>query len=246
VLAAADALFADSGELQAVSMDDIAAAAGVGKGTVFRAFGSRDGLLDALFTARMAALREAFEDGPPPLGPSAPPRERLLALLDALLAFKLDNRQLIAARETARAALPRAGHYRWTHSRLRDLISQAASTPAVNPGYAAHALLNVLRPDVIEELLAAGETPESIGSAQAALARRILGLRPWLGEANRSTGHRRATTAAMAAFAASSGRPAGIRATAWPNPRSESAYLILPMLAPSATISSMRSWSPAA
>jgi hypothetical protein len=47
----------------------------------------------------MAALREAFEDGPPPLGPSAPPRERLLALLDALLAFKLDNRQLIAARE---------------------------------------------------------------------------------------------------------------------------------------------------
>jgi AcrR family transcriptional regulator len=176
VLAAADALFAGSGELQAVSMDEIAAAAGVGKGTLFRAFGTRDGLLDALFTARMAALREAFEDGPPPLGPAAPPRERLLALLDALLAFKLDNRQLIAARETARAGLPRAGHYRWTHSRLRDLIAQAAAgAPAVDAGYAAHALLNVLRPDVIDELLAAGETPESIGSAQAALARRILG-----------------------------------------------------------------------
>jgi AcrR family transcriptional regulator len=175
VLAAADALFAGSGELQAVSMDDIAAAAGVGKGTLFRAFGSRNGLLDALFTARMQALREAFEDGPPPLGPAAPPGERLLALLDALLAFKLDNRQLIAARETARAGLPQAGHYRWTHSRLRDLISQAAGTPTVDPGYAAHALLNVLRPDVIDELLAAGETAESIGSAQAALARRILG-----------------------------------------------------------------------
>jgi AcrR family transcriptional regulator len=178
VLAAADALFVGSGEQQAVSMDDIAAAAGVGKGTLFRAFGSRDGLLDALFTARTAALREAFEDGPPPLGPAAAPRERLLALLDALLAFKLDNRQLIAARETARAALPRAGEYRWTHSRLRDLISisqAAAGTPAVDPGYAAHALLNVLRSDVIDELLAAGETPDSIGSAQAALARRILG-----------------------------------------------------------------------
>jgi AcrR family transcriptional regulator len=176
VLAAADALFAGSGELQAVSMDDIAAAAGVGKGTLFRAFGSRDGLLDALFTARMAALRAAFEDGPPPLGPSAPPPERLLTLLDALLAFKLDNRQLIAARESSRAGLPRAGQYRWMHSRLRELISQAAAgAPTVDSGYAAHALLNVLRFDVIEELLAAGETPESIGSAQAALVRRILG-----------------------------------------------------------------------
>ena len=123
----------------------------------------------------MQALREAFEDGPPPLGPSAPPGERLLALLDALLAFKLDNRQLIAARETARAGLPQAGGYRWTHSQLRDLISQASGTPTVDPGYAAHALLNVLRTDVIDELLAAGETPESIGSAQAALAQRIVG-----------------------------------------------------------------------
>jgi AcrR family transcriptional regulator len=180
VLAAADALFAGAGEPQSVSMDDIAAAAGVGKGTLFRAFGSRDGLLDALFTARTAALREAFEDGPAPLGPAAPPRKRLLALLDALLAFKLDNRQLIAARETARSGLPRAGlprtmEYRWTHGRLRDLIVQAAGTPAAEAGFAAHALLNVLRSDVIDELLATGETPESIGSAQAALARRIIG-----------------------------------------------------------------------
>lgn len=157
-------------------MDEIAAAAGVGKGTLFRAFGNRDGLLDALFTARMTALRDAFESGPPPLGPGAPPRERLFAVLDALLAFKLDNRHLMAARETARAGLPRAGQYRWAHARLRDLIAQAGTgTPAVDAGYAAHALLNVLRPDVIDELLAAGETRESIRSAQAGLARRIIG-----------------------------------------------------------------------
>jgi hypothetical protein len=110
-------------------------------------------------------------------GPQAgcPGKVQSVKCVTWLLAFKLDNRQLIAARETARAGLPRAGHYRWTHSRLRDLISQAAGTPAVDAGYAAHALLNVLRPDVIDELLAAGETPESIGSAQAALAWRILG-----------------------------------------------------------------------
>jgi hypothetical protein len=150
------------------------------------------GVLDECLTGELFRRRgaQARERGVDPglqvlvalilvFGPSAPPGERLLALLDALLAFKLDNRQLIAARETARAGLPRAGHYRWTHSRLRDLISQAAAgTPAVDPGYAAHALLNVLRPDVIDELLAAGETPDSIGSAQAALARQILGLEP--------------------------------------------------------------------
>ena len=89
VPAAADALFASSGEPQAVSMDDIAAAAGVGKGTLFRAFGSPDGLLDAPFTARMAVLREAFEDGPPAARPrcaaarAAPSPARRAARLQA-------------------------------------------------------------------------------------------------------------------------------------------------------------------
>jgi AcrR family transcriptional regulator len=79
-------------------MDDIAAAAGVGKGTLFRAFGSRDGLLDALFAERMARLRAAVEEGDPPLGPQAPPRERVLAVLDAILLFKLENAPLNALR----------------------------------------------------------------------------------------------------------------------------------------------------
>jgi hypothetical protein len=82
--------------------------------------------------------------------------------------------------ELPRAELPRAGEHRWTHSRLRDLISQAAGTPTVNSGYAAHALLNVLRSDVIDELLAAGETPDSIRSAQAAPARLFISSSPSL------------------------------------------------------------------
>jgi hypothetical protein len=44
-------------------------------------------------------------------------------VLDALLAFKPDNRHLMAARETARAGLPQAGQYRLAHGRLRDLIT---------------------------------------------------------------------------------------------------------------------------
>ena len=190
VLAAADALFAETDEQHPVSMDEIAAAAGVGKGTVFRAFGSRDNLLDALFASRMAALRAAVESGAPPVGPGAPPRKRALAILDALLTFKLDNRRLIRAREIASAGLFQAGHYQWMHGTLRELIEQATSgapqtaetaeangidaVDAVDPGYAAHVLLGSLRPDLIDELLEAGGTPETIRRAQAALAQRIL------------------------------------------------------------------------
>ena len=47
--AAADALFADTDAPHTVSVDDIAAAVGIGKETLFRAFGSRDNLLDNLF-----------------------------------------------------------------------------------------------------------------------------------------------------------------------------------------------------
>ena len=57
-------------------MDAIAAAAGVGKGTLIRAFGSRDGLLEELWTAKLTALREAVEGGEAPLGPGARSRER--------------------------------------------------------------------------------------------------------------------------------------------------------------------------
>jgi AcrR family transcriptional regulator len=173
VLAAADALFADTDASHTVSMDDIAAAAGVGKGTLFRAFGSRDNLLDALFATRLASLREAVESGNPPLGPATPPRERILGILDAALTFKLDNRRLIQAREVATSGLLQAEHYRWLHRTLRDLIEQAGA-PAVDAGFAAHVLLGALRPDLIDELLASGETPQTIRNAQAALARRIL------------------------------------------------------------------------
>jgi len=66
VLAAADELFATVPEPARLSMDDVAAAAGVGKGTLFRAFGNRAGLLQALWQRRYEPLRYAIESGPPP------------------------------------------------------------------------------------------------------------------------------------------------------------------------------------
>jgi AcrR family transcriptional regulator len=175
VLDAADALFADTAAPQTVSMDAIAAAAGVGKGTLFRAFGSRDGLLDALSAAKFAPLRKSVEEGEPPLGPGTPPRERLAAFLDALLTFKLQNRQLMSAREVASAGALQTERYRWMHGLVKDLIEDAApGATAKDPGYAAHALLATLRIDLIEELLATGRSPLEIRRALAALIRAVM------------------------------------------------------------------------
>jgi AcrR family transcriptional regulator len=60
ILAAAGELFAERGV--DVSIDDIAAAAGVGVGTVYRRFADRDALIEALFEAKMAAIVQIARD----------------------------------------------------------------------------------------------------------------------------------------------------------------------------------------
>jgi len=78
LLDAARRLIAEHGP-EAVTMDDVAAAAGVGKGTLFRRFGSRAGLMLVLLDEDERANQQAFLFGPPPLGPDAPPMDRLIA-----------------------------------------------------------------------------------------------------------------------------------------------------------------------
>lgn len=68
-----------AGGVDALTMDGVARHAGVGKGTLFRRFGSRAGLLQELLNHYEQAFQEAFLHGPPPLGPGAAPRERLRA-----------------------------------------------------------------------------------------------------------------------------------------------------------------------
>jgi AcrR family transcriptional regulator len=96
LLAAADALIAESG-VEAVTMDAIAARAGVGKGTVFRRFESREGLMAAVLNRSETAFQAAILSGPPPLGPGAVPMERLLAFGHARIELTLLHRRLIFA-----------------------------------------------------------------------------------------------------------------------------------------------------
>ena len=52
-------------------MAEVAAAAGVGVGTLYRRFGDRSGLAYALIDERERAFQSAFIEGPSPLGPGA-------------------------------------------------------------------------------------------------------------------------------------------------------------------------------
>ncbi|MFH8658524.1 TetR/AcrR family transcriptional regulator [Streptomyces afghaniensis] len=178
VLAAADALFARCGRPEDVTMADVAEAAGVGKGTLFRAFGDRAGLLRALYEARLEPVREAAEAGPPPLGPGTPPQQRVPALLDALLCFKLDNRRLALALEESGNGSPyQAEHYERWHGLLRAVLEQVPGL--TDSDFTAHALLAATRADLVEHLAGQERVPRERARAQLAnFATRVLASEP--------------------------------------------------------------------
>lgn len=148
VLEAAARLFAEHG-IEAVSLDQVAAAAGVGKGTLFRRFGDKSGLAAALLDDRECVLQEAILHGPPPLGPGAPAPERLTAFLDAYFDYLLEQLTLIRISETASpGARYRVGAYHFVHRHLEILL---ATTP--DPDYTAHAILAALAAEHVTALL---------------------------------------------------------------------------------------------
>ncbi|MET9596309.1 TetR/AcrR family transcriptional regulator [Streptomyces sp. NPDC006459] len=177
VFAAADALFAQCGSPEEVTMADIATAAGVGKATLFRAFGDRTGLIRALYEARLTPVRAAIEEGPEPLGPATPPLERVPALLDAVLCFKLDNRHLALALEGSGADSPyQADHYDQWHALVRDLLRRLPGPP--DSDFTAHALLAATRADLVAYLAGDKGVPrEELRAHLADFTAAVLGAR---------------------------------------------------------------------
>lgn len=100
LLAAADELIERRG-VESVTMDAVAARAGVGKGTVFRRFDSREGLMAAVLNRSETTFQASVISGPPPLGPGAPPMDRLLAFGHTRISLNLQQRRLINAAGSA-------------------------------------------------------------------------------------------------------------------------------------------------
>jgi AcrR family transcriptional regulator len=108
-----------------VTMDRLAAEAGVGKGTVFRRFGSRAGLFQALVDDVERDFQAAFLSGPPPLGPGAPPLERLVAFGRARLAVMSTQRSLMIEAERPIGERHQVPAHRVVELHIMTLLRQA-------------------------------------------------------------------------------------------------------------------------
>ncbi|GAA2810977.1 TetR/AcrR family transcriptional regulator [Saccharopolyspora taberi] len=129
-----------SGGVEALYMEEVAQAAGVGVGTVYRRFGDRAGLAYALLDEREVELQQAFLAGPPPLGFGAPPVERIKAFLHALLDRLQEQSALLLVAETnSPHARYVSGAYRVHHAHLAGLVEQVR--PGSDARYLADALL---------------------------------------------------------------------------------------------------------
>lgn len=157
----------------AVTMDDIAGAAGVGKGTVFRRFGSRSGLMMVLLDEDERANQQAFMFGPPPLGPDAPPLERLLAFGRARLKFAHTHHELlVAANRDPQSRYGAAAAVLHTHVRM--LLTAAGTTGDLDAQ--TDALLALLQADHVEhQLMQRGQSLQALGDAWESLARKLCG-----------------------------------------------------------------------
>lgn len=174
LLDAAGRLVAELGA-EHVTMDAVAKEAGVGKGTLFRRFGDRSGLLLALFAEAEADFQEACTSGPPPLGPGAPAAERLTAFGRALIErIGTDSdlgaaliRQLPGERRYVSATV---GAY---HRHVSALLREAGVDG--DPDMLAHALLAFVNIDTLDHLR--HERDASVARLQATwadLVRRVV------------------------------------------------------------------------
>jgi AcrR family transcriptional regulator len=140
LLEAASRIVHDRG-IEALSMDAVAAEAGVGVGTVYRRFGDRARLAYALIDNQERDFQAAFISGPPPLGPGAAPEDRLRAFLHRSVDRLSVHAHLIATAEAG------AEHYRVAaHTLQRRHVEMliAAINPDLDAHYLADALLAVL------------------------------------------------------------------------------------------------------
>ena len=170
LLAAAQALIDQCG-VEAVTTDAVAARAGVGKGTVFRRFDSREGLMAAVLNRSETAFQAAVISGPPALGPGAPAMDRLLAFGRARLELNLHHRALIEA--AGRAGSRSYAAVSFTAMHVRHLLNELGVRGDVP--FLATALIAPLEvPILVQQVETEGLPTERILEGWADLVRRVV------------------------------------------------------------------------
>ena len=147
ILAAAQRLFEREGPA-AVSMERVAEEAGVGKGTIYRRFGDRASLATALLDASERELQESLIRGAPPLGPGAPPVERLVAFGHAWLDVLVRHGDIVLASEHGPVGTRFRGAVYASH-RTHVILLLREARPGADAEYLADALLAALAAELV-------------------------------------------------------------------------------------------------
>ena len=107
-----------------LTMDGLAERAGLGKGTVFRRFGSRAGIFQALLDDDERGFQAQVLSGPPPLGPGAPPRDRLIAYGRARTDFLTTHREIARSALDGRDRVPAGSQTPISRAHIRFLLAE--------------------------------------------------------------------------------------------------------------------------
>lgn len=155
-----------------MTMEDIARAARVGKGTLYRRFPSREAIATALLDDHERELQERLIRGAPPLGPGAPPADRLAGFYVAMVDLLEKHGHLALAGETGARRFA-TGAYSFWRAHVRALLTDAGlndeQDAMVDP------LLAPLAPELYQyQRHTLRLTPEQIARALAEIARRVL------------------------------------------------------------------------
>ena len=123
LLATAREMLAESGPDQ-LTMDALAERSGLGKGTVFRRFGTRAGIFQGLLDDMERGLQEQVLSGPPPLGPDAPPIDRLIAFGRARVHWLMENTEIARYALDGRQSIPSGSQIPMSQTHIRMLLRQ--------------------------------------------------------------------------------------------------------------------------
>jgi len=129
LLAVAREMLAEQGA-DTLTMDGLAARAGLGKGTVFRRFGTRAGIFQALLDDDERAFQEQVLSGPPPLGPGAPALDRLVAYGRARIGFLMERRDIARAALDGSQPVPAGSRTPLSQLHIRVLLGRLDLGPA--------------------------------------------------------------------------------------------------------------------
>jgi AcrR family transcriptional regulator len=123
LLATAREMLAEE-DADTLTMDALAQRAGLGKGTVFRRFGTRAGIFQALLDDDERAFQAQVLSGPPPLGPGAPPLDRLIAYGRARIGFLVEHGEIARAALDGSQPIPAGAQTPLSQTHIRILLGQ--------------------------------------------------------------------------------------------------------------------------